>query len=122
MLVHAYAEEHQARLKAEAEAENATRRLAVAQEQIAEYAMQREGEAGHLLGQVAAVHTALASALQQAGEGGSNLSDVGTHVQASYRVSILLTLFWSTWAVYCYFYSFWYTPRLHLHCRFFTLI
>lgn len=62
--------------------------------------MQREGEAGHLLGQVAAVHTALASALQQAGEGGSNLSDVGTHVQASNRVSILLTLFWSTWAVF----------------------
>ncbi|BDA42942.1 UPF0652 protein [Coccomyxa sp. Obi] len=75
-------EEHQARLKAEAEAENATRRLAVAQEQIAEYALQREGEAGHLLGQVQAVHAKLASALQQDGEAGSNLNDLGAQVQA----------------------------------------
>lgn len=35
------AEEHVARLKAEADAENAARRLAVAQEQIAEYAQVR---------------------------------------------------------------------------------
>ena len=122
MQFHDYAEEHQARLKAEAEAENATRRLAVAQEQIAEYAMQREGEAGHLLGQVAAVHTALASALQQAGEGGSNLSDVGTHVQASYCVSYLADTFLVNMGSVRYFYRFWYTPRLHLQCRIFPVI
>ena len=56
-----------ARLKAEADAEHATRRLAVAQEQIAEYAQQREGEAGALLGEVQAVEQALTSALEQAG-------------------------------------------------------
>lgn len=76
------AEEHQARLKAEAEAENVARRLAVAQEQIAEYAQQREGEAGTLLGRVEVVQSALASALQQANEGSSSLHDLGAHVQA----------------------------------------
>ncbi len=82
MPLSAVAEEHQARLKAEAEAENATRRLAVAQEQIAEYALQREGEAGHLLGQVQAVHAKLASALPQDGNAGSSLNDLGAQVQA----------------------------------------
>ena len=59
------AEEHKARLKAEAEAEHATRRLTVAQEQMAEYAQQREHEAGSLLGEVQALHMALSSAAQQ---------------------------------------------------------
>lgn len=59
------AEEHKARLKAEAEAEHATRRLTVAQEQMAEYAQQRESEAGGLLGEVQALRTALAGALQE---------------------------------------------------------
>lgn len=77
-------EEHVARLKAEAEAEHATRRLAVAQEQIAEYAQQREGEAGSLLEEVAAVERAMSAALERAGEAGpSSLGELGTHVQAS---------------------------------------
>ena len=59
------AEEHKARLKAEAEAEHATRRLTVAQEQMAEYAQQRESEAGSLLGEVQALQAALSGALQQ---------------------------------------------------------
>ena len=83
-----------ARLKAEAEAEHATRRLAVAQEQISEYAQQREGEAGALLGEVQAVEQALASALEQAGSAAagttlctsgsssSSLAALSTHVQA----------------------------------------
>ncbi len=87
-----------ARLKAEAEAEHATRRLAVAQEQIAEYAQQREGEAGSLLSEVQAVDRALASALAssaagtpEAGPSGgalsssssSSLAELSAHVQAS---------------------------------------
>ena len=63
------AEEHKARLKAEAEAEHATRRLTVAQEQMAEYAQQREHEAGSLLGEVQALHMALSSAASAANFG-----------------------------------------------------
>ena len=48
------AEEHQARLNAESEAAHSSRRLAVAQEQVAEYAAQRQAEAGRLLEQVEA--------------------------------------------------------------------
>ena len=53
----------------------------MAQEQIAEYAQQREGEAGHLLGQVEAV----ARALQEAAEGGTGLAVVGTQIEASIK-------------------------------------
>ena len=82
-----------ARLKAEADAEHATRRLAVAQEQIAEYAQQREGEAGALLGEVQAVEEALATALEQAGtpasapEGSANGSSSSLE-QLSVRVKV----------------------------------
>ena len=59
------AEEHKARLKAEAEAEHATRRLTVAQEQMSEYAQKRKHEAGSLLGEVQALRMALSNAAQQ---------------------------------------------------------
>lgn len=43
------AAEHMARLKAEGEAQNSSRMLAVAQEQLAEYAAQKEADAAQLL-------------------------------------------------------------------------
>lgn len=49
------AEEHVARLKAEGEAADAARRLAVAQEQIAEYAAQRETEAADIVAQASSL-------------------------------------------------------------------
>jgi hypothetical protein len=49
------AEEHVARIKAEGEAADAARRLAVAQEQIAEYAAQRETEAADLVAQASSI-------------------------------------------------------------------
>lgn len=50
-----YAEEHVARIKAEGEAADAARRLAVAQEQIAEYAAQRETEAADLVARASSI-------------------------------------------------------------------
>ncbi|CAL5219476.1 g1312 [Coccomyxa viridis] len=76
-------EEHKARLKAEAEAEHATRRLTVAQEQMAEYAQQRESEAGGLLGEVQALRTALAGALQeQSVDSSTSLAAATAQIQA----------------------------------------
>lgn len=70
-------------MKAEAEAEHAARRLTVAQEQMAEYAQQRESEAGSLLGEVQAVQTALASALQpQNADSSAGLAAATAQVQA----------------------------------------
>ena len=50
------ADEHVARTRAEGELENATRRLAVAQEQIAEFANERSKEAAQLLAKTSALH------------------------------------------------------------------
>eukprot|EP00884_Botryococcus_braunii_P004593 jgi/Botrbrau1/14134/Bobra.182_3s0075.1 len=50
-----YYEEHVARIRAEGEAADAARRLAVAQEQIAEYAAQRETEAADLVAQASSI-------------------------------------------------------------------
>ncbi len=87
-----HAEEHKARLKAEAEAEHATRRLTVAQEQMAEYAQQRESEAGSLLVEVQALQATLSSALQQQnGDSSEGLSaataQIKVHVKACYLLS-----------------------------------
>ena len=64
-----------ARVKAEGEAEDYSRRLTVAQEQIAEYALERQLEVTQLLEQ--AEH--LGSALQQFNSsGGSNSEQLGS--------------------------------------------
>lgn len=62
------AEEHIARIKAEGEAADAARRLAVAQEQIAEYAAQRETEAADIVAQASSLVACLqGSAASQGG-------------------------------------------------------
>lgn len=58
------AAEHMARLKAEGEAQNASRRLAVAQEQLAEYAAQKEMDAAALLQQAQQLEALVQDALQ----------------------------------------------------------
>lgn len=68
-------------MKAEAEAEHSSRRLAVAQEQIAEYAAQREREAGYILEQVEAVQSKVAAALQQGSGDASSLNDLSAQLQ-----------------------------------------
>jgi hypothetical protein len=82
------AEEHQARLKAEADAENAARRLTVAQEQIAEYALQREREAGILLSQVQTLQSLLTSALKQGNGEASSLDDLTAQLQVRVQANI----------------------------------
>ena len=75
------AEEHSARVKAEGEAEDYSRRLTVAQEQIAEYALERHSEIAQLLVRA----EQLGSALQQCGTAGStdppHFSLVGQHAE-----------------------------------------
>lgn len=62
------AEEHVARLKAEAEAQDHRNRLRVAQEQLAEYAAQKQQDAADVLSQADALQAALTALLQQAGD------------------------------------------------------
>lgn len=64
-------EEHCARIKAEGEAEDYSRRLTVAQEQIAEYAQERHLEIAQLLEQA----EQLGAVLQQLGTAGSSGQD-----------------------------------------------
>ena len=58
------AAEHMARLKAEGEAQHASRRLAVAQEQLAEYAAQKEMDAAALLQQAQQLEALMQNTLQ----------------------------------------------------------
>lgn len=60
---HGCAEEHMARLTAEGEAVDYSRRLTVAQEQLAEYAAQKEEDAAGYLQQAQSLQTLLASLL-----------------------------------------------------------
>jgi hypothetical protein len=62
------AEEHVARLKAEAQAQDHRNRLRVAQEQLAEYAAQKQQDAADVLSQADALQAALTALLQQAGD------------------------------------------------------
>lgn len=61
------AEEHMARLKAEAEAEDKAARLQVAQEQLAEYALDKLTSATDVLGQAQLLEHNLESLLQASG-------------------------------------------------------
>lgn len=74
------AEEHVARVKAEGEAEDFSRRLTVAQEQIAEYALERHSEVAKLLEQADNLQ---ASLHKVDGESSSNegLSTVGQRAE-----------------------------------------
>jgi len=59
--------EHQARIQAESDAQDKGRRLAVAQEQLAEYAMQKEADASSLLQDAHQLEGLLSSFLDSAG-------------------------------------------------------
>ncbi|KAK9821755.1 hypothetical protein WJX81_004208 [Elliptochloris bilobata] len=67
-------EEHTARLNAEAQAADTSRRLVVAQEQVSEYAAQREKEAGEFLAAAGALEAALAAARERAAGGEASVS------------------------------------------------
>lgn len=69
------AEEAAARVKAEAEAQDRANRLRVAQEQMAEYASQKEADTNAILQQAAALEAALSAAL---GSAGSDVSSAAT--------------------------------------------
>ena len=84
------AEEHVARLNAEGQAADSNRRLQVAQEQVAEFANQREEEASTLLQEV---DRALAS-LQAGGEAG-NSSSILTVLQVCLLLLTTPGLFWT---------------------------
>ncbi|KAG2445151.1 hypothetical protein HYH02_008619 [Chlamydomonas schloesseri] len=69
-------EDHVARLKAEAEAQDAQNRLRVAQEQLAEYAAQKEADANDLLQEAEKLKDALRQLLEQPGSTAGELQQV----------------------------------------------
>ncbi|KAG2439554.1 hypothetical protein HXX76_004907 [Chlamydomonas incerta] len=69
-------EDHVARLKAEAEAQDAQNRLRVAQEQLAEYAAQKEADANDLLKEAEKLQHALRQLLEQPGSTAGELQQV----------------------------------------------
>ncbi|PNW82263.1 hypothetical protein CHLRE_06g278154v5 [Chlamydomonas reinhardtii] len=69
-------EDHVARLKAEAEAQDAQNRLRVAQEQLAEYAVQKEADANDLLQEADKLKEALRQLLEQPGSTAGELQQV----------------------------------------------
>jgi len=71
-----YAAEHAARLKAEAEAQDKAARLRVAQEQLGEYAMQKQQEAAEAVKAATALEEALGLMLQGSAASSNGVSGV----------------------------------------------
>ncbi|EFJ53122.1 hypothetical protein VOLCADRAFT_115699 [Volvox carteri f. nagariensis] len=69
-------EEHIARLKAEAEAQDCANRLRVAQEQLAEYAAQKEEDSAGLVQEAERLKEALAQLLQQPGSTAADFQQI----------------------------------------------
>ncbi len=76
------AEEHLARLKAEAEAQDCANRLRVAQEQLAEYAAQKESDANALLAEAETLQQLMARALQQPSVTAAELTQVAQQLSS----------------------------------------
>lgn len=75
-------EEHLARLKAEAEAQDCANRLRVAQEQLAEYAAQKESDANALLAEAETLQQLMAGALQRPSVTAAELTQVAQQLSS----------------------------------------